>query len=384
MRDFKAARGTRFAGSGSVLAIAIAGWMGLDAGSVLAGAGHDHSHDAAPIVASGNAPQRLPDGSVFLPKPAQRQLTIRTIIAEKRTEAQALEFRGRVVPDPNAAGKVQSTLAGRIEAGPRGLPNLGQTVKQGEVLAYVRPSASTFERANQAAQAAELRANLAMARNRLGRAESLDGIVPRKEIEQARAEVQGLTERLSSVGPSLSTREPLVAPVSGVVAAANIVAGQVIEARELLIEIVDPRRLAIEALTFDPALATQIAGASVAIEGKSVPLAFVGAGRALKEGALPMFFRLARSEALPVAVGQPVSIAVRTRTAREGVPIPRAALVKSPANQDIVWLHPEPEQFVARTVRFEPLDAERVIVIDGIEPGARVVTDGASLLNQIR
>lgn len=349
-----------------------------------AGAGHDHSHDAGPIAASGNAPQRLPDGSVFLPKPAQRQLAVRTVLAQKRTEARALELRGRVVLDPNAGGKVQSTVAGRIEAGPRGLPSLGQSVKQGEVLAYVRPSASTFERANQAAQAAELRANLDIAKNRLSRAESLEGIVPRKEIEQARAEVQGLTERLASVGASLSMREALLAPVGGVVAAANIVAGQVIEARELLIEIVDPKRLAIEALTLDAALATQIAGASVAIEGKSVPLTFVGAGRTLKEGALPVFFRLASNDAVALAVGQPVSVAVRTRSVRDGIPIPRAALVKSPSNQDMVWLHEEPEQFIARTVRFEPLDGERVMVLDGIEPGARVVTDAASLVNQIR
>lgn len=349
----------------------------------LAGPGHDHSHDQGP-PASGNAPQRLPDGSVFLPKPAQRQLGVRTIVAEKRAEARSIELRGRVVMDPNAGGKVQPTVPGRIEAGPKGLPNLGQAVRQGEVLAYVRPSAATFERANQTAQAAELRANLELAKRKLARAEQLEGVIPHKEIEQARAEVQSLSERLASVGASLTTRETLVAPVSGVIAAAHVVAGQVVDARELVFEIVDPRRLAIEAIAFDPALATQIAAASMKLSAKSVALQFVGAARSLKEGALPLFFRLSSTDAAPLAVAQPVKLVVRTRDTLTGVPIPRAALMKGPSNQDIVWVHDEPERFIARTVRVAPLDGEKVVVIDGLEQDARVVTDGASLVNQIR
>ena len=62
--------------------------------------------------------------------------------------------------DPNAGGRVQSMVAGRLEAGPKGFPALGQTVRKGEVLAYVVPASDTLERANQAAQLAELRASL--------------------------------------------------------------------------------------------------------------------------------------------------------------------------------------------------------------------------------
>ena len=37
-----------------------------------------------------------------------------------------------------------------------------------------------------------------------------------------------------------------------------------------------------------------------------------------------------------------------------------------------------------REVRVEPLDGERVLIVSGVEPGKRVVTQGAELLNQIR
>src|SRR5436190_143251 len=66
-------------------------------------------HDDAPSAPVASSPQRLPDGSVSLPKPSQRQLAIRTIVAEQKTLPQAVELAGKVVIDPNAGGKVQAT-----------------------------------------------------------------------------------------------------------------------------------------------------------------------------------------------------------------------------------------------------------------------------------
>jgi len=49
-----------------------------------------------------------------------------------------------------------------------------------------------------------------------------------------------------------------------------------------------------------------------------------------------------------------------------------------------VWVHTEPERFVARSVRTRPLDAANAAVVDGLHDGDRVVTDGSSLLSQVR
>ena len=46
--------------------------LAMTAVPVWAGDGHDHGD--APPAANSNGPKRLPDGSVFLPKPAQRQI----------------------------------------------------------------------------------------------------------------------------------------------------------------------------------------------------------------------------------------------------------------------------------------------------------------------
>jgi len=350
--------------------------------TALAGPGHDHGD--APAAPSANGPQRLPDGSVFLPKPAQRQLGVRTAIAEEAERPRSVELAGQVLMDPNAGGKVQPLNAGRIEAGPRGLPVPGQAVRKGEVLAYVLSSAAPLERSNQAAQLAEWRAARSLADKRLARLKELSDTVPRKDIEAAEGEVASLAERIAAVGGGLSTREALLAPVSGVIASAHAVAGQVVDARELLFEIVDPGRLRIEALAYDPALAADVGSATLAVGTQRVPLQFTGAARSLREQALPLGFRAQGAALGSLAVGQPVRVFVQTRARVRGIAVPSASLMKNPANQTVVWVKIAPERFEPRTVTTEALDGLTVSVTSGLKAGDRVATQGATLINQVR
>jgi hypothetical protein len=354
-----------------------------------AGPGHDHGDQAAP-AASGDAPKRQADGSVFLPKVSQRLLGIRTVAVVEATLPKAIELTGRVVADANAGGKVQPTQAGRVEAGPRGLPTLGQAVRKGEVLAMVRASTSAIERANQQSQSTELASNLDLAKKRLARLEQLEGTVPAKDIEAARLDVSSLQQRSKTINASVVALEALTAPISGVIAAANVVAGQVVDAREVLFEIIDPARLGVEASAFDATLLTNIAAATASpAAGVNVPLVFVGAGRALREGAIPVLFRTAAPESggpvnAALAVGQPVKVLVQTKEQVKGFAVPAGAVVKTASNQDMVWVHTGAEVFAPRATRVVPLDGATVSVVSGLKAGDRVVTQGAPLVNQVR
>ncbi|WP_371134221.1 efflux RND transporter periplasmic adaptor subunit [Polaromonas sp.] len=350
-----------------------------------AGPGDDRGKEGAPAAGS-NAPKRLADGGVFLPKASQRQLGVRTLSVAEASLPTTVELTGRVVLDSNAGGKVQPTQAGRIEAGPRGLPQLGQSVRKGEVLAVLRASVGAIERANQQAQSAELKASLELARRRVARLQQLEGTVPQKDIEAAQSDVVSLQQRAAAVSGSVAATEALVAPVSGVIAAANVVAGQVVDAREVLFEIVDPARMSVEASAFDASLLANIASASASsAPGSSVPLQFIGAGRSLREGAIPLIFRtLPGKDALPLAINQPVKVTVQTKSQVKGFAVPNGAVVKNPSNQDMVWVHTGAEVFQPRTVRLLPLDGSTVAIVDGLKAGDRVVTQGAPLLNQVR
>ncbi|WCM91269.1 HlyD family efflux transporter periplasmic adaptor subunit [Acidovorax sp. NCPPB 2350] len=366
-------------GAAGLLGVALTWTLALPA---LAGPGHDHGDE--PATVTGNGPRRLPDGSVFLPKPAQRQLQVRTQPVAQEALARTHELAGRVVMDPNAGGKVQAMVAGRLEPGPRGLPQVGQAVRRGEVLAHVQPANGAIERSGQMAQVAELRAAKTLADKRLARLRELSETVPRKDIEAAESESASLAARIAALGTGLSGRDPLVAPVDGVIASANAVAGQVVDARELVFEVVNPQRLRIEALAYDAAVARDVAGAFMAVEGERVPLAFVGAGRSLREQALPMLFGASGERIARLAVGQPVTVFVQGAATVPGLRVPSASVLRNAANQSIVWVKTAPETFAPRTVTLEPLDGASVAVTSGLAAGDRVVTQAATLLNQIR
>jgi RND family efflux transporter MFP subunit len=342
----------------------------------------EHLDQASSPTAGGLA--RLPDGSVNVPKLAQRRMGLRTQLAPASEAAATIQLPGRVVADPNASGQVQATHGGRIEPGPRGLPMAGQAVQQGEVLVWVRHHADPFALAAQQSQRAELKAARELAEQRLRRLEMLEGTVPRKDIDAARIDVQSLTEREQRIAASLDVREPLRAPVSGVIARANVKAGQIVDTREVLIEVIDPARLMVEASTPDVSLGSRLGGAHLAgLEG--VKLQLVGAARSLRDGMLPLNFRASvAAGAAPLAVGQSVTVVAALKERRKGIVLPASAVVRSPANEPMVWIKTGAERFMPQPVQVQPLDAVTVLVTLGLAADNRVLVQGAALVAQIR
>jgi len=335
-------------------------------------------------IPSGDAPRRLADGSLFVPKPTQRLLAVRTVTTQESEAVQTIELIGRLIADPNGGGRVQPTQSGRIEPVDGGLPYIGQKVTAGQILAYVAPAVTTFERGSMQSQVAELNNAVTLAERKHARLRQLEGSVPERDIEAARLELEGLRQRRAALAPTLAAREPLRAPVAGVVSAANVQAGQVVEAREILFEIVDPRRFWVEAIAFEPEILSRIQGAAaIAADGKGYPLEFLGRGLALKQQSIPLQFRLLESDE-SLSVGQPVRVVVQTPGRTKGILLPQASVVKGPGGQSVVWQQSAPERFVTRPVRADSFDGERVLVSSGLAVGQRVVVQGAHLLGQIR
>lgn len=355
---------------------------------VLAHGGEDHG-DENPAAATtavppaGDKPMRLADGSVFLPKPSQRLFDVRTVAARVATQRASVILQGQVSADPNAAGSVQATQTGRLRAGPSGLPVLGQRVQAGEILAYVEPLAGSLERADRKADLAELDGQLLIARQRLARLRQLAGSVPQRQIDEAAAELDSLGKRRRALAAGLADAEPLRAPIAGVVSSSGLMAGAVVEAREQLAEIVDPQRLFVTALAFDPAVVSQLQRASGRAGTQALQLQFLGAGRRLQEQAVPLQFRL-----LPpvpaLAIGQPVQVLVESGEPVQGIAVPRGAVSPHGGGGELLWVHVSAERFVPRQVQVRPLDAQRLLVTQGLAAGERVVSQGATLLGQVR
>ncbi len=349
------------------------------------GPGGEHL-DAPGAVSGANALARLPDGSVNVPKSAQRRMSIRTILAAESEAAGTVELPGRIIMDPNSGGRVQAVHGGRIEAGPKGLPVAGQSVKRGEILAYLRHHAEPYAAGNQQSMLADLRSQRRLAEQRVQRLESLEGTVPRKEIEAARVEALSLEQRERSISASLVAREALVAPVSGVIATANALSGQVVESRDILFDVVDPTRMLVEATTADTNLPSRIAGANL----QGVPTArlkLLGAARGLRDGLLPMTFSVRSDKSdsvLPLAIGQPVTVIAALNEQIKGIVIPAQAIVRNSTNEPVVWIKSGAERYIPQPVQFRSLDAQTVVITSGLGADNRIVVQGAPLIAQIR
>ncbi|MFL1461477.1 efflux RND transporter periplasmic adaptor subunit [Roseococcus sp. DSY-14] len=339
---------------------------------------------AQQVLVTGEAPRRLQDGAIFVPKPSQRLLGVRTLLTENGEASAALRMIGTLVPDPNASGRVQASQNGRLEPGDAGFPTLGQRVERGQVLAYVTPTYSAAERGSLIQNAAELDAQITILEARVRRLTTLRGTVAEREIQDAQAELAGARQRRTAIQPALSGREPLVAPVSGIVSTVRGAVGQLVDSATTVVEIVDPSRLWVEALAFDRAALERITGANATLpDGRVLDLVFMGRGLTVRQQAVPVNFQVDNPPA-DAPIGSSVLVTLRTARAVQGVVLPADAVVRSAEGPPVVFEHATAERFIPRQVRVQPLDGTRVVVTAGLEAGQRVVVQGAALIAQVR
>ncbi|MDX2258846.1 MAG: efflux RND transporter periplasmic adaptor subunit [Hyphomicrobiaceae bacterium] len=367
-------------GLATVLGASVA-WAGV----AWAGPGHDHGEGAG-AAAQGDAPRRLPDGELFLPKPTQRLLAIRTRVVTPETVRSAERLIGRVIADPNRSGLVQSTIGGRVQPSEGGLPALGQQVKKGDVLAYVEPAFAPIDASDVRQTAGDLAQRVAVLDARIARQKRLvaNGVVNAASLEDLEIERDGLIARRAELTKARSEPEVLVAPVDGVLAEVRVVAGQVVSSADTLFNVVDPASLWVEAISFDPRVdAAGTVAKALTADGKAFALTFVGRSRALQQQATVLHFKV-DTPGDELNIGSPVKVLIERGEAVTGLILPRSAIAQAPNGQFVAFKRLEPERYLPVAVRTTDLDGERVVVTAGLAAGDQIVIEGAALVNQIR
>lgn len=362
---------------GAVLVVALTG-------TAFAHGGEDHDHDAPAATPGSNTPQRLPDGSVFVPKPSQRILEVRTTTAKLTEVEGATRLIGKVIPDPNRGGLVQSIGGGRVIAPEAGMPRLGQAVRKGEVLARVERPIIQADQAIVVEKVGEIEQQIGLAEAKLARARKLvaSGAGTAISVSDLEIELEGMRRRRAAVSDIRTTPETLTAPADGVIATTRVAAGQVVQPQDVLFQVVDPGSLWVEALSFEDA-PTGTKTSAVTADGTTLTLQAKGVSRALQQQATVLQFAVVDPPA-GLKVGQPVTVLAATGASAAGIVLPRNAVVRGTGGEAMVWRHAAPERFEPRQVRVEPVDATRVVVRAGVKEGERVVVRGADLINQIR
>lgn len=375
----------RLSGRGrAVAASLIAGAAMIAATAASAHEGHDHGTPTG--SGNGNAPQRRPDGNIFLPKPTQRLLEIRTRILQPETAVKTARFQGRIVANPNKSGVVQSTIQGRYSAPAGGVPAVGLRVRGGDLLGRVAPSFVSKESSDMAQTLAELDGQIALTRSKLGRQEQLlrTNTVSRAIVDEIKIQLDGYEKRRQDLLESRIQPEDLRAPVDGVITSIRVVSGQVVSQADQLFQIVDPSSFFVEALMFDQTQVDRIGDAVATFgDGNSAKLRFLGRSRSLQAQNSLLKFEVIDPPA-ELNVGTPVIVIGSTGVPATGLRLNRSSIAHAPNGQSVVFVHKEPELFEPRAVRFEAFDAETVMITAGLEAGEKVVVQNAPLVNQVR
>jgi len=67
-----------------------------------------------------------------------------------------------------------------------------------------------------------------------------------------------------------------------------------------------------------------------------------------------------------------------------GISVPRDSVLKNSSGELMLWVHTDAERFVPQLVTVQAIDANTYAVLKGLNDGARVVTQNAATLSQIR
>lgn len=365
-----------------------------NASAMPAGPGHSHGPDdvsveVAPDNLPADSPRRLPDGSLFVPKPAQRVLAIRTIVTSIAEMPVTNRVFGRVIPDPTASGRVQAGIPGKIDPGDLGMFVVGQHVERGQVVSSIVPIINPVDNANIQQQIGQIDGELRQIGDMLDQASKgeIAPLTPR-QVETMRLDMMSLRQRRAGIALVMNDRDTLRiqlrAPSTGLIAVSNVVAGQIVEAKDILFEVIDPNRLWVEAAAFDMNVVNNIDGATAVTDsGGSYELTYVGRAPRRRQQAIPVNFKIDKPDAA-LTVGSPVNVFIRGKDKQTGIVLPQRAITTTASGQPIVFEHVSAEKFVPVLVRTEAVDGENAIVQSGLQPGLRIVVDGAGLLGQVR
>lgn len=347
----------------------------LSAMPAFAHSGHDHG-GGQPTPA-----QAAPGTPIVMPKATQFLLGIRTLKIEPQEAADSVRVVGRVVPDPMGYARVQPSQPARVIADPAfPLPVPGQAVKRGQVLAALEPTLSTLEKGDKRASLSRVESELAIQERELARLDALGGLVPAKQVETARIRLDQLRKERGQIAGTALGREVLIAPVDGVISDVHVVPGEVVTPERVVVEIVNPGLLRVEAIIHDLGTARRISSATATtklLPDQVFSLALLGVSPRIdaQDQGVHAIFQVGSNQARELSIGMPVDVFLATGQTRLRTAVPRDAIAELGGRQ-VVFVRTAPEAFEARPVKVDRVIGPLAEVVEGVMPGDRVVTQG--------
>lgn len=299
---------------------------------------------------------------------------------------------------PRAGGEaiIAAPAAGLLRAGSAGFPQIGMTVKAGQVLAYFVPrlggetDAATLELAVKRTRIEAEEAAHALARlEELFKAEA----IPEKRLREARtrerlakAELEAAQFRLSTYSGG-SGGVPLKSPINGTVVAVGAGAGAAVADGHTLVHVADLGKLWLEVRIPESELGrfTKPTGAFFRLDGedgarvlevgRNAKLVAYGGLVDKDSRTVSAIFEFDNAEGR-LRAGMNLRVGIYTGHAEKTLAVPVSAIVDNNGTP-VVFVQKEGESFERRIVNIGTKDGNWVGLRSGVTLGERVVNIGA-------
>jgi len=321
-----------------------------------------------------------------------RDLRLTTTKVEQRPGGEGVNVVGELHADQSRYAEAGVPVTARVV---RLLAVPGQHVRAGQVLA----EAQSVDLGRARADYDAAQARVTVARAALERKRALaDRIVPRREVEEAEADLTAAQAELRAAGATLqalgvspvssgdASRLPLVAPIAGTVIERNITLGQMIDPEHVAFRIGDLANVWLIAHAFERDAVRVAVGAPARVTLAAFPgqpfsgrVTYVGRQVEPESRTIPVRVEMANPRGL-LRPGMSASVWLQISTAGQNVVTVPAAALQRVHDQWVVFVPKSERVFEIRTVgRGRDLQGE-VEVLSGVQPGETVVVDGAFLL----
>ncbi|HEY6822617.1 MAG TPA: efflux RND transporter periplasmic adaptor subunit [Burkholderiales bacterium] len=354
----------------------------------LAGCGKPEEKAALP-------PPRVENGAVIFDRASPQLAQLRTALAEPLRES-VVRLSGRLIWNEDRTARIFTPLAGKVLAIH---VKPGDRVKQGQALAdFAAPDLGVAQ-----SEARKAEQDYALAEKTLARVEELHaaGVSPTKELQAAQADAaRAASERARTQARlkgwgldarNVDQRFALRTPLSGVVVERNLNPGQEVRPDAAppagIFVVSDPEHLWFVLDASETSLA--------ALQpGQQVELAASALGEDRVTGRITHVADLVDPQTRTVKVRGTVDnpdhrlkaemyvTAIIRLPGGHGLLIPTSAIYLR-GEQHFVFVDAGDGRYVRRAVKVGPVYDEHQVVLQGLEPGAKVVTDGNLLLEKI-
>ena len=343
---------------------------------------------AADVSSKDDAP---PDGTLvrFARADIARVAGIQTRPARPREGGARLEVLVTLTYDARRRAEVNARAPGVV----RSLAvEIGERVARGAALASIESGDVGADRSRLSAA----RARVKLAESTLARERRLaaEGVTPAKdvlageaELETARADEASARAALGMVGggQELTGSYTVTAPLAGLVVRRGATVGHMVDADDVLFEIVDPSTLWAELAIPEPDLPAIAPGqrVSLALDAYQGP-PVAGA----LEYVAPEIDPATRTALARVSIANPDgrlranmvgTASIELGAARATVLVPRVAVQRA-SGVSFVFVRKAADVFELRRVRLGSSQADAVEVISGLDAGEVVATEGSFLL----